>query len=136
MDSYGKGVLYVLTIPGNFNDLYRLPQGVLTALRSYIGEDLPETMDAPSQVSLMEYDNNTFVVQSFRDEPVTVTVSVKGSAKDLRDMVTSEMVKASAPPAGAQRWGNRGTPGAEQRTSFQIKVQPHSFEAFTVAGTQ
>ncbi len=136
MDSYGKGVLYVLTIPDNFNDLYRLPQGVLTALRSYIGEDLPETMDAPSHVSLMEYDNNTFVVQSFRDEPVTVTVSVKGSAKDLRDMVTGEMVEASAPPAGAQRWGNRGAPGAEQRTSFQIKVQPHSFEAFTVAGTQ
>ena len=25
MDRYSKGILYVLTIPDNFNDLYRLP---------------------------------------------------------------------------------------------------------------
>lgn len=136
MDRYGKGVLYVLTIPDNFNDLYRLPQGVLAALWHYIGEALPETMDAPSQVSLMEYDNKTFVVQSFRDEPVAVTVSVKGSAKQLRDLVTGDTVEASVPATSANRSANRRTPGADQRTSFQIKVQPHSFEAFTVAGIQ
>ena len=136
MDSYGKGILYVLTIPDNFNDLYRLPQGVLAALRNYIGAGLPETIDAPSEVSLMEYDNKTFVVQSFRDEPATMTIGVKGGAKELRNLVTGEMLEAGAPLTGANRRKNRGTAGAEQRTSFQIKVQPHSFEAFAVAGAQ
>ena len=133
MDRFGKGTLYVLTIPDNFNDLYRLPQGVLTALRNYIGAGLPEMMDAPSQVSLMEYDNHTFVVQSFRDEPVTLTVSVMGNAKELRNLLTGDTVEASAPPAPQGRT-NRGTPGAPQRTSFRIQVLPHSFEAFSVSG--
>lgn len=136
MDSYGKGILYVLTIPDNFNDLYQLPQGVLIVLRSYIGASLPETMDAPSQVSLMEYDNKTFVVQSFRDEPVVVTVSVKGGTKELQNLATGEMLEASAPLTGVSRRKNRGTASAEQRASFEIKVQPHSFEAFAVAGAQ
>jgi hypothetical protein len=136
MDRYGKGVLYVLTIPDNFNDLYRLPQGVLTALRSYLGEDLPETMDAPSQVSLMEYDNKTFVVQSFRNEPVTVTVSVRGSAKELRDVVSGKVIKENVLPTSEQRRGNHGTAGPKQRASFEIKVQPHSFEAFRVDGNR
>jgi hypothetical protein len=92
--------------------------GVLTALRNYIGDDLPETMNAPSQVSLMEYDNKAFVVQSFRDEPVTVTVSVKSSARELRDLVTGEKVEASSPPLAA----HRGNPGAEKRTSFLTVV--------------
>lgn len=136
MDRYGKGVLYVLTVPDNFNDLYRLPQGVLTALRSYIGEGLAETMDAPSQVSLMEYDNHTFVVQSFRDEPVTVTVSVAGNAKELRNLATGRTVQASLPSSAPDRREDGGTPGAPQRASFQIELLPHSFQAFSVAGTQ
>jgi hypothetical protein len=136
MDRYGKGILYVLTIPENFNDLYRLPQGVLTVLRSYLGEDLPETMNAPGQVSLMEYDNHTFVVQSFRDEPVTLTVSVAGSANQLQNLVTGEKVQASAPSPAPPRRGNRAIPGAPRRTSFQIKVLPHSFEAYSVEGAR
>ncbi len=136
MDRYGKGVLYALTIPDNFNDLYRLPRGVLTALRGYIGGELPETMDAPSQVSLMEYDNKTFVVQSFRDKPIVVTVWVKGTANEIRNLVTGEMVQASSPQTAAHPGEYRGIPGTEQRTSFQIKVQPHSFVAFTMARTQ
>lgn len=136
MDRYGKGILYVLTIPDNFNDLYRLPKGVLTVLRSYIGADLPATMDAPSQVSLMEYDNHTFVVQSFRDEPVTVTISVEGSAKELRDLVTGKVVEASAPTLAPHGRRNREIPGEPQRAIFKIQVLPHSFEAFSAGADQ
>jgi hypothetical protein len=134
MNRYGKGILYVLTIPDNFNDLYRLPQGALTAIRNYLGESLPETIDAPSQVSLMVYDNHTFVVQSFRDEPVKVSVFVRGSAKELRNLVTGDSVQASAPPPATHRGGSRGIPGEPQHASFRITVLPHSFEAFSVAG--
>jgi hypothetical protein len=49
-DLYGKGILYVLTIPDSLDGLYRLPQGVLSALRNYIREELPETLDAPRMV--------------------------------------------------------------------------------------
>jgi hypothetical protein len=84
----------------------------------------------------MEYDNKTFVVQSFRDEPVVVKISVNGNAKELRNLATGEMLEASAPLTGVNRRKNRKIASAEQRANFEIKVQPHSFEAFTVAGAQ
>jgi hypothetical protein len=136
MDRYGKGILYVLTIPDNFNDLYRLPSGVLTALRSYVGADLPDMMDAPSRVSLMEYDNHSFVVQSFRDEPVTVKVSVKGSVKEVRNLATGEVVEASAPAPPPRGRRNRVIPGTPRRSIFQIQVLPHSYAAFAVEGAK
>ena len=35
MDRYSKGILYVLTIPENFNDLYVLPQPMLTSIKQF-----------------------------------------------------------------------------------------------------
>ncbi len=41
MDRYSKGVLYVLTIPDNFADLYRLPPAVTSAIKSYLMRGFP-----------------------------------------------------------------------------------------------
>ncbi len=65
MDRYSKGVLYVLTIPDNFADLYRLPPAVTSALKSYLMRGFPVRLDGPSQVALFAYDNNTFIVESY-----------------------------------------------------------------------
>ena len=132
MDHYGKGVLYVLTIPDNFNDLYQLPQGVLNSLRRYLGAGLPVQLDGPSQVSLMEYDNGTFVVQSFRDAPVSIRVSVAGAGKEIRNLVTDEVVTASAPPAPAIAGFHHSAPPGPPHSSFALTILPHSYEAFAV----
>src|SRR5262249_21868089 len=78
MNKYSKGVLYVLTIPENIGDLYRLPQGVTNVIRHYFFSDFPVRIDAPSGVSLFAYDNGTFVIESFRHEPTDVRVSIAG----------------------------------------------------------
>ncbi|MES2605574.1 MAG: hypothetical protein V4603_11600, partial [Pseudomonadota bacterium] len=49
---YNGGHLYVLAIPDNFADLYRLPSVVLTAIRQTLSQDLPAYLDAPGEVSL------------------------------------------------------------------------------------
>lgn len=82
-------------------------------------------LDAPSQVSLFVYDNNHFVVQSFRDAPVTVTVSVLGTHLRIRDMATG--VTASGEPVPTRPKGQM--PLTAKRTSFTLKVMPHSFVA-------
>jgi hypothetical protein len=125
MDRYGKGVLYVLTIPDNFNDLYSLPQGVLTTIRSYVAEGLPVQLDAPSQVSLFAYDNSTFVLESFRAEPVSLKVSLDGTSKHLRNLATGELVAGETAPA----MGRRGAAGSP-KTSFALSLLPHSYAAF------
>ncbi len=132
LDRYGKGVLYVLTIPDNFNDLYALPQGVLNELRHYLAGDLPEQLEGPSQVSLMEYDNGTFVVESFRDAPVPIRVSVAGAGKQLRNLVTGEVVAASAPPAPPMIGRRRFAPAGPPHSSFALTILPHSSFALTI----
>jgi hypothetical protein len=126
MDRYSKGMLFVLTIPDNFNDLYLLPQPVLTALRSYLLQGFPVQLDAPSQVSLFVYDNHRFVVQSFRDAPVDVTVSVLGEHSHIRNITTGAIASGETVPTRPQAQ----MPLTANRTSFKLTIMPHSYVAF------
>jgi hypothetical protein len=126
MDRYSKGMLFVLTIPDNFNDLYLLPQPVLTALKSYLLADFQVQLDAPSQVSLFVYDNDHFVVESFRDAPVDVTVSVLGNHATIRNIATDAVI--SRAPGVPHSRGKMPLTG--ERTSFKLTIMPHSCVAF------
>jgi hypothetical protein len=123
MDRYSRGILYVLTIPENANDLYSLPQPVLTSIKQYLMAGFPVQIDAPSKVSLFAYDNHTFVVESYLDQPAQVTVSTQGPGARLRNLVSGQTIQGK--PATGQSHGN-----APPRTEFQIEVAPHSFAAF------
>ena len=127
MDRYSKGIFYVLTIPENFNDLYVLPQPLLTSIKQFILRDFPVRLDAPSQVSLFVYDNHTFVVQSFLDKPAQVMVSTLGPYKHLRDLATGQVIEGRA-AAPIRSFGL--TQEMPQRTEFHIDVKPHSFVGF------
>lgn len=126
MDRYSKGILFVLTIPENPNDLYSLPQPVLTAIKRYIMSDFPVQMDAPSKVSLMAYDNRTFVVESYRDEPAQVMISALGPTSRVRNLATGEVIEARPSATKQQARGAQRPP----RSEFQINIPPHSFAAF------
>jgi len=120
MDRYSKGALYVLNIPDNVGDLYELPQPLATLIRNYLQPDFPVRIDAPARVSLFAYDNGTFIVESFRAEPVTIGVSVAGAHPQLRDLVTAETVSAEAGPGGKPA-----------RTLFRVQIPPHSYRVFS-----
>ena len=125
MEHYSKGTIFVLTIPENFNDLYSLPQPVLTAIKSYLLQQFPVQLDAPSQVSLFAYDNEHFVVESFRDAPVDVTVSVLRTHAEIRNMATGAVIEGK--PAPVFRIAQM--PNARERTSFRLTIMPHSYIA-------
>jgi hypothetical protein len=134
---YSKGKFYVLTIPNDPADLYTLPPSVLSVIRAAIGTAEPIRIDsAPAQVALFRYDNNTFIVQNFLSTEAAVTVSVAGSATEIRDLSTAKTV-SPAPDAGpgfgrrGGGFGGRG-PATPPRKSFAIKVPPHSYGAFAI----
>ncbi len=127
MDHYGKGTFYVLTIPDNPNDLYDLPEPTLNVLRDFLTRDLPVQIDAPSKVSLFLYNNNTFVIQSFRDTPTTATILVAGTGKRLRNILTAKILSGSAAKSRIERYTRK----ANERTSFQVTIPPHSYVAFS-----
>ncbi|MDR3773755.1 MAG: hypothetical protein P4L26_10435 [Terracidiphilus sp.] len=128
MDRYSKGILYVLTIPENANDLYALPQPVLTQLKQYLLRELPVQLDAPAKVALFAYDNKTFVVESYLDKPTEVTISVPGTGGKLRNLATGEAIPAA--PESAPSANGRGPRHQTQHGQFKIEVAPHSFLAF------
>lgn len=139
-DDYDRGRFFVLAIPDNVADLYRLPAPVLNAVRNQIMGPFPFRLtDAPSQVCLFAYDNNTFVVQSFLPTEVTVTVSVSGTSTptSVTDLLNSQTI--SPAPRGAGRGGFGGGFGGGRRggfvapgTNFTIPIPAHSYRAFAV----
>lgn len=127
MDRYSRGALYILNIPDNPGDLYELPQPLLKALRSYLQADMPVRLDAPDHVSLFTYDNGTFIVQSFRAEPATVTISLAGLPAQIHDLVSSEAITAEpAKPTPA-----RSHADAPVRSEFRVELAPHSYRVFS-----
>jgi hypothetical protein len=123
---YLSGQLQVLTIPENFADLYSLPAPVLNAFRRVIGASLPAQLEAPGKVSLIAYDDDTFIVHNFRDEPVTAKAIVPAASGTLEDLVSGQsqpLTKVDAPP-------RFGQPPAEPTSAADIAVPPHSFRVF------
>ncbi len=127
-DRYANGLLYVLDVPDNPFDLYDLPQPVLTSLRRFLLRGFPVQFNAPSQVSLFLYDNNTFVTESFLDHPAAVTISLAGTDHHLRNLVTGQTLAGQQPPPIKTPFVHpMPQPPA---TEFRLTVQPHSFVAF------
>jgi hypothetical protein len=126
MDQYSKGTLYILTIPDNFTDLYELPTETLTAIKTFVTGDFPVRLEAPPQVSLFVYDNNTFIVESFLDHQVNVKVSTTGAFTKIKNLITGETIDGQAPHEPSARRMSFGVP----RTTFAITLRPHSYAAF------
>ena len=77
--TYHSGKLYVLTIPNSPDDLYNLPAGMLTRLRSEM--DLPVTLECGGGIGLFTYDNNTFIIQSFLTRPEKMRIHLKDDSE-------------------------------------------------------
>ena len=121
MNEYGSGRLYVMTIPENFADLYRIPGPTLNALRSYILGNFPVRIESPAKVSLFAYDNGTFIVESFQDKSTNVTVLATNAAS-LTDLVSGQQISGNA--------HKPRHPAEPATTAFSFDVAPHSYRVF------
>ena len=123
MDQYGKGTLYILTIPDNFTDLYELPAETLNAIRSYVLGNFPVRVEGPAKVCLFAYDNGTFIVESFRDAPADVQV-LATNASSLSDLVSGEKL------TGTSHKGRH--PAEPATTAFTMTLAPQSYRVFQI----
>lgn len=123
---YGEGRLFVLTVPDNFLDLYRLPEGVLNRIRQELAGNLQVLLEGPGEVSLFTYDNRSFVLESFLDEEVAVRVLVDPDVIELSEVSTGELI------SGTERLAPefRGIKFGKDVKVFELKIKPHSFRAF------
>jgi hypothetical protein len=128
MEKYSKGALYVLTVPENFADLYRLPPEVTSEIKSYVMRDFPVRVEGPAQVALFAYDNHTFIVQSFLPVESDVRVLVSGGTAVLRDLVTGQVITGQ--PVVHRSFGRRASEDEDPRCAFTVHVMPHSYCVF------
>jgi hypothetical protein len=120
---YNGGHLYVLTIPDNFSDLYRLPTPVLTAIRQTLSQDLPVYLEAPGQVSLFVYDNDTVIVESFLDQASEFALITGTEVQSITDLQNNETPAATLVAAS----GGFGSPRIEEQKRFAFTLPPHSW---------
>ncbi len=66
-DKYGKGRLFILNIPDDYGDLYRIPKGAMAAIQAAFGRAFPVRLAAAPQFNLYLYDNDVFGIYDMTD---------------------------------------------------------------------
>ncbi|HEY4115074.1 MAG TPA: hypothetical protein VGM17_13550, partial [Rhizomicrobium sp.] len=134
MNRYSNGAIYLLNIPENIGDLYNLPQGVIAQMKRYIQQDFPVRVESAPHVALFAYDNNAFVVESFRPDETSAMIFVATDGTQLRNLMTGNVVTAATEPPptpGERATADRGL-ASPPHTNFSVTIEPHSFLVFGV----
>ena len=127
-DTYSKGILFVLTIPDDFGNLYDYPAPALNVIRKAMSKDVGAYVEGPSKVALFPYDNNTLVVENFNDNPVSLRVVVNAKVNSLRNLLTGEQLKPAekVQPQG-MFFRNRFFGYDDGQTVFDVQLSAHSY---------
>ena len=127
-DTYSKGMLFVLTVPDDFGNLYDFPAGALNVIRRAMSKDVGAYIEGPSKVALFPYDNKTLVVENFNDEAVSLRVVINTKVGALRNLLTGEELKPAEKTNGQVfPFRNRFFGYAEGATVFDLKLAAHSY---------
>jgi len=123
---YSKGKFYVLTIPENFADLYKMPAGALNVIRKVLCSQMKVFIEGPANISIYVYDNNTCVVESFLPQETELNIVTVKDFNKLTDLTSGETLTGTS--RNPQRmWF---APKDYGTNTFTIKLKPHSFRVF------
>ncbi len=90
-DSYGKGRLFILNVPENFADLYKLPKAVWAGINKYVSLGQQVYTAGEGKHSLLAYDNGKYAIQSYNPTATIVDVIVRGECSGIRDLETGKV---------------------------------------------
>jgi len=83
-------------------------------------------MTTDANVALFAYDNGSYVVENFRDQPATAALVIKGEGVKAVGLSDNTPIAAAAPVPG----GKDVQPGW---TRFVLDLPPHSFRAIATS---
>lgn len=100
-DNYGRGRFFLLNVPENFADLYKLPAEVIMSMAKHISMGQEVYLAGEPKFSLYAYDNNVYAAVSYNDTPRDLQIVVRNECKGIRDIesgtVYSEYKKLPEP---------------------------------------
>ncbi len=132
-DYYGKGFVYILNIPDNFGDLYRLPMEAVGAIAKDFARGGKLFLSASPRANLVLYDNDTFGVFNLNEFKRPMEVTLLGDEYiGFEDLETgrqfTQPVRVNPGPA---RWGDNAAFRPEPREQvFEVPVVPGAYRFF------
>ncbi len=85
-DTYGKGLLLTLVVPDMYSSIKKLPDEVLAKIRFELLGEGEVYLEAPAQISLFTFDDDTFGIYSYTADhcrPLVAKVHVMKQVKEL-----------------------------------------------------
>jgi hypothetical protein len=83
-------------------------------------------MEGPGEISLLMYDNNSLVVESFLDKEATLHIIYDEKTEHIKDVLSGELIPVNFREAPVFR----GRKFGKDTYAFEVKINPHSFRAF------
>lgn len=124
-DMYGKGRLFILNVPENFADLYKLPADVIQVINAVLSDGLEAYLYGEPKASLMLYDNHVCAVHSFRPMTTDLRLVVRGECRLVRDLESGREYTAPVLLRGPMKAGDAArTRAALPEYAFDIPVGP------------
>ncbi len=138
-DYYGKGFLYILNVPDNFGDLYRLPGPVVGAIAKNFARRGRVFLSMAPKCCLFTYDNDVFGVYNFNEFKSPAEVTVLGEEYIGFEDVESgaRYTKPVRINPGPARWGDCAAfrPEPEEKV-FNLPVGTGSYRFFRLLRKQ
>jgi hypothetical protein len=113
--SYANGKMFILTIPDNFDGLYNYPKAILTRIKKVILAGLYVYTDTPAKVCLFAYDNNSFIVHSFKEFKVPVRIVLDKKFKKVTNLETNQEIELQI---------------ENGKNVFTTNLNPHTYKSF------
>lgn len=132
-DNYGQGRFFVLNVPGNFADFYKLPEPVWAAFGKMMSMGMELYAASDEKVSLFAFDNGIYGIYTFTDKPSTVKIYIRNEHKGIQDIesgvVYSDLIVQPKP----SMWFDGCTIMPEEdEYAVEIKVGPGQFRFFRI----
>lgn len=132
-DDYGRGRLFILNLPENFADLYKLPMEVIRGMNKHLSMGQRVYLGCTPKYNLFAYDNNVYGIETYRPMRDKVQVIVRGECSGLRNIETGHVYTDKLPlPRPAHRGDAVSVIEEEPEFAFEVPLWPGQFMFFEI----
>ena len=120
--TYLNGHIYILNMPENSYDLFRLPVEVLNRIRSAFNDELGFTLQGPGKIAVYPYGKNQYVLYNMNDDVANVDLRFSGKIETTgwKEIVNNSKISVIENKPTTQNWEGQ----AQVTTDVSVTLKP------------
>lgn len=132
-EDYSKGQVFLLNLPFNFADLYRIPAGPMQVIAKHLSVGQRVYVTSEEKICLYTYDNDIFGLQNFESYGGTVRVYIRGNCKKLRNIENGTLLDQVMPMPAPSVFGDAASTLPEEPESYiDVKLGSGQYQFFEI----